>query len=176
MGKGPALLPVNEAPPLGHLADDPIWRATFRGYFWGEGSLMISRINLRRNGKTTLYHRAEFNLSQANSNKAAVMYIKDVLGGTVYSRGVGNSKGMTHDSPTWVWMLRSNQLAGKVLSILEEERLFPDKKAGKVSAMRQFLDLVYELDGAKRSPDVLQRMEELACIVSPRGPKAAVEK
>ena len=161
------MAPAMNTPALPHLADDPLWRAEFRGFFWGEGWLGIDMYKNRRHGRMYVAHRPNVQLAQANSNREMVEHLRDVLGGTVYERkSAYNSQG-ARDLPIWTWVTRTNATARHVHQILSEGKFFPDKKLVKLEAFGQFLDLIEELNGAKRTPEVLTRMDDLRAIVSP---------
>jgi hypothetical protein len=153
-------------PPLAHLADDPIWRAEFRGLFWGEGWLGIDMYKNRRHGKMYVAHRPSFQIAQAEDNKAMVYHVQEVLGGSIYERkalyGSNGAKQMT-----FTWMGRSHWIARKATDILREESFYIDKKAPKVEAMHEFLLIVESLGRKPRGEEVLRRMDDLRAIVSP---------
>lgn len=161
------MAPAVNAPKLPHLAIDPLWRAEFRGFFWGEGWLGIDMYQNRRNGRMYTAHRPNMQIAQANSNAAVICHIQDVLGGTVYVRKSGYNSQGARDLPIHTWMTRTNGACRLVHEILSEGQFFPDKKFAKVEAFGHFLDLVEKLNGATRTADDLREMDRLRAIVSP---------
>lgn len=151
-----------------HLADDPLWRAEFRGFFWGEGWLGIDMFKSRRHGRLYTCHRASIQIAQANDNKAMLYHIQEVLGGTVYERkSTYNSQNAKQICYTW--MTRCRSTCQKIVEILQDESTFVDKKTEKVEALRKFIAIAEELNGNRRSEEVLVQMDELRAIISPNG-------
>lgn len=170
MGTGPTPLPVNVSPPLGHLMDDPLWRAEFCGFFWGEGWLGINRFQTRRNGKTANQYRPEVMITQSVENRAVVEHIRDVLGGYVYERAAyvhGSDKQLR--GPYYTWQARSQMVARRAVDILSGDFYFPDKKSEKVTALGEFLDILTEYGGKTKPPEVIVKIEELRAITTPKG-------
>ena len=146
-------------PPV-NLALDPVWRAWFRGLFWGEGCLAIRLQTVRRNGKTMKYHRPSIEISQARDNREMLTHIQEVLGGTVYDRkSTYGSRGA--QQPCSTWMVRDLPKSRFVTDLLSEETYYVDKKADQVRALQEFLDVAESLNGKKRDESVLDRMNTL---------------
>ena len=142
------------------LALDPVWRAWFRGLFWGEGCLAIRLQTVRQNGKTKKYHRPSIEISQARDNREMLVHIQAVLGGTVYDRkSTYGSRGA--QQPCSTWMVRDLAKCRFVIDILREETYYVDKKADQVQASHEFLSLAESLNGLKRDDAVLERMNGL---------------
>lgn len=155
-------VPINS-----HLADDPTWRAWFRGLFWGEGWLGIDLPRIRRNGGKAPYHRASIQVSQTLDNRAMLEHIHSVLGGSIYDRKKDyGSQGAKQLFATW--MIRGSAGCRKVVDILKEETYYIDKKADKLQALDEFIALTEDLNGAKRTEEILMKMDELRAIVAPK--------
>lgn len=161
------MAPAINYPKIPHLAEDPTWRAEFRGFFWGEGWLGIDMYRNRRHGKMYVVHRPNVQIAQANSNKAILFHIQDVLGGTMYERKSDYGSQGARDLPVWTWVSRTNSTCRVVQQILSEGKYFPDKKLEKVEAFGKFLDRVEELDGGHRSDTDHLYFDDLRAIVSP---------
>jgi hypothetical protein len=171
MTKGPSPKAVNVTPPLLCLAEDPIWRAEFRGLFLGEGWLGIIRFRGRRNGKSASNwtYRPEMNITQNWENRNLVDHIRDVLGGFVYERSPyvhGSDK--VRRGPYFTWMSRSNPISRRAWACLAEGHFTPlDKKADAIAAFGCFLDLLDTWGGLTKPPEVLEQIEALRIRVHP---------
>jgi len=149
-----------------HLAEDPIWRAEFRGLFWGEGWLGIDMYKNRRHGKMYVAHRPSIQIAQAEDSKSMLVHIQEILGGTLYERkSTYSSRGAKQ--LVFTWMSRTNSTCRQIIDILREESFYIDKKVPKVQAMHEFLLLVEELNGKPRNEETLCKMDDLRAIVSP---------
>lgn len=143
-----------------NLSTDEVWRAWFRGLFWGEGCLAIRFQSIRQNGKLKKYHRPSIEISQARDNRDMLVHIQSVLGGTVYDRkSTYNSQGAKQ--PYSTWMIRDLKKCRFVLDILREETYYVDKKADQVQALHEFLTIAESLEGRKRDEETLERMNAL---------------
>jgi hypothetical protein len=161
-----SMAPSINLPTKPHLAEDPTWRAEFRGLFWGEGWLGIDMYKNRRHGKLYVAHRPSIQIAQAEDNRGMLVHLQEVLGGTIYDRkSTYSSQGAKQLCSTW--MSRTNSTCRQITNILREESFYVDKKAPKVEAMHEFLLIVEELNGKPRSEEVLSRMDDLRAIVSP---------
>lgn len=144
----------------GNLAPDPVWRAWFRGLFWGEGCLAIRFQAQRQNGKLKKYHRPTIEISQARDNREMLVHIQSVLGGTIYDRKSTYGSREARQ-PHSTWMVRDLSKCRLVIDILREETYYMDKKADQVQALHEFLSLAESLCGHKRDETVIEQMNAL---------------
>ena len=174
MAKGPNPLAVNVHPPLEHLREDPLWRATFRGFFWGEGWLGINRFQQRRNGKVNWQYRPEVMITQNHDNKVIIFHIRDVMGGYVYERApYRHGSDSKVRGPYFTWQARSQGVVARALEILQDETFFIDKKVEKLEAMAEFMQILTDHGGKRKGPEVIERIEQLREVATPSGVKLA---
>lgn len=146
--------------PPGNLALDPVWRAWFRGLFWGEGCLAIRYQRCRKNGKIKQYHRPTIEITQAADNRAMLEHVQSVLGGTIYDRkSLYGSRGAKQ--PYSTWMVRDLSKCRFVVDLLRQETYYSDKKVDQVAALHEYLTLAEASLGKKRTEETLAAMDAL---------------
>lgn len=125
---------------------NPIWAAEFRGFFFGDGYLGITRNGIRH-GRAAYTARAQITLR--GDDREVLLDIQAHLGGMIYDY---QKEGKTFV----VWRTRSSGDLGRVLNCLEGG-ILPAKKRFEIPIVRQFCETVQGNKNLSSEIDDLRR-------------------
>lgn len=121
---------------------DPIWMAEFRGFFFGEGYLGITRNGKGRSKTSAPQFVPRAAITARDDDEAVLQDIHSKLGGLIHYDGRGKItvfEGVEHKTkPYAVWRVTSKDDVARVCDVLELGTL-PSKKRHEIAIMREFL-------------------------------------
>ncbi len=118
---------------------DPLWCAEFRGFFYGEGYIGITRNGIKG---TAVMYSARAQITLRDDDLAMLQDIKEKLGGNLFfERRVRLTKVGDRDTfsrPYAAWRTRSLTNLRLVIAVLEGG-IMPSKKRQDLKIVKQFL-------------------------------------
>jgi hypothetical protein len=113
----------------------PLWAAEFRGYFFGDGYLGVTRNgSSRNNGRSHLVACAQ--ITTRDDDRAMLDDVARHLGGRV--SGDDWARGQQFRRPVAVWRARGIEAVTRVCDVLDGG-LMPSKKRAEIAVVRRFM-------------------------------------
>jgi len=131
----------------------------FVGWFWGEGSLMISKVTSRNSKAKKPYYRPVISITQRDDDAEILEWAKRRFGGTFYKRKhtpLGRNY-VAH--PRIEWQVIGFKRCRKVLEILKQG-LLPSRKKKEIPVFEEFLGTAVG-SGKATSPELLEKQRQL---------------
>lgn len=147
---------------------DPVWAAEFRGFFMGEGSIMILNITrsriLKSTGEKERHLRPSAALCLRADNVEVLRGIQAKLGGATdkfyQGKVILHPEGQAYKAAPMVkWYTHSTDGVSRVLDLIENP-ILPYPKAREIAIMREFLTLRPKT-GKKLTPELREHLWKL---------------
>ena len=111
----------------------------FVGWFWGEGSFLISKVKSYNSKNKKAYFRPEITITQRDDDVEALKWAKERFGGWFYHRKHKPRLGNYIANPRIQWQVVGFRKCRIVLDVLKQG-ILPCKKIKEIVLFSEFLD------------------------------------